>query len=198
MGIKQKAEYLADTKEAIKDAIISKGVDVDDNDSFRDYAEKITAISVGGVMELKGYIYEKDGGLYYVDASGEEQEYTALAGQIQDVLSELQTIKDSAGKTPVVTLENTSGTIQLQDGAVNVVTISGSTTFELPTVGDNYFHQILVQLTLDRISTINLGTSLVFNSEAVDLSETGKYNLIYEYDNNSNQWAVGGIIKGVV
>lgn len=45
MGIDNKLTYLNDTKNAIKKAIIDKGVDVLDTDTFRSYAEKINNIS---------------------------------------------------------------------------------------------------------------------------------------------------------
>lgn len=43
-----KLAYLKDTKNLIKNAIIEKGQDVSDSDTFRSYAEKILAISGGG------------------------------------------------------------------------------------------------------------------------------------------------------
>lgn len=46
--IANKLTYLNETKTAIKNAIITKGVSVTDEDTFRDYADKITAIETGG------------------------------------------------------------------------------------------------------------------------------------------------------
>lgn len=46
MGLVQKLNYLLDTKEAIKEAIITKDVKVTDTDTFRSYADKINAISI--------------------------------------------------------------------------------------------------------------------------------------------------------
>lgn len=46
--IAEKLTYLEGTKSAIKDAIIAKGVDVTDTDTFRSYAEKIKSIEAGG------------------------------------------------------------------------------------------------------------------------------------------------------
>ena len=43
-----KLNYLDQTKTAIKDAIITKGVSVPDNTTFREYANKIEEISGGG------------------------------------------------------------------------------------------------------------------------------------------------------
>lgn len=48
MSIAIKLNYLNVTKESIKDAIIAKGVEVSDNDTFRSYASKIADISSGG------------------------------------------------------------------------------------------------------------------------------------------------------
>lgn len=49
--IAEKLTYLEGTKSAIKDAIISKGVEVTDTDTFRSYAEKIESIEAGGSCE---------------------------------------------------------------------------------------------------------------------------------------------------
>ena len=46
--IQDKLTYLSGTKDAIKQAIIAKGVEVTDTDTFRSYANKIEAIQSGG------------------------------------------------------------------------------------------------------------------------------------------------------
>ena len=46
--IADKLTYLSGTKDAIKQAIIGKGVEVTDTDTFRSYADKITSIQTGG------------------------------------------------------------------------------------------------------------------------------------------------------
>ena len=46
--IADKLTYLNGTKDAIKQAIIGKGVEVTDTDTFRSYADKITSIQTGG------------------------------------------------------------------------------------------------------------------------------------------------------
>lgn len=45
-------EYLKETKEAIKEAIINKGVSVQDTDTFRSYAEKIDSIEPNNIEDL--------------------------------------------------------------------------------------------------------------------------------------------------
>ena len=46
--IAEQINYLAETKTAIKDALVAKGVSVADSDTFRSYAEKIGEIQSGG------------------------------------------------------------------------------------------------------------------------------------------------------
>lgn len=48
MTISDKLNYLSETKTAIKNAIIEKGIEVSDTDTFRSYAEKISSIPSGG------------------------------------------------------------------------------------------------------------------------------------------------------
>ena len=67
-----KLNYLSETKAAIKQAIVDKGVTVDDSTTFRDYADKIGDISGGAtgeievlktapsVLDLKGMITKVD------------------------------------------------------------------------------------------------------------------------------------------
>lgn len=56
----EKLDYLDETKDLIREAIVAKGVSVSDTDTFRDYADKIGEISGGGSPE------EDDGeGIYY-------------------------------------------------------------------------------------------------------------------------------------
>lgn len=101
--------------------------------------------------------------------------------------------------TNSIAVNTLSGTaITLTDNSVNTLTPTGNTTFTLPTVTDTtVFHQILVQLNLTTVYTIALGTSTYFGGTAPDLSETGNYNLVYEYDNALSAWVVGCIDKGV-
>ena len=63
MGIlADKLSYLDGTKTAIKNAIIAKGVDVEDTDTFRAYADKIGQIEGGGgIPEYERYSIVDDG-----------------------------------------------------------------------------------------------------------------------------------------
>lgn len=59
MAISDKLDYLLDTKQAIKQAIIDKGQEVADTDTFRSYAEKISAIQAGGGENFARYNIEQ-------------------------------------------------------------------------------------------------------------------------------------------
>lgn len=65
MGIQEKLDYLEDTKQAIKQAIIDKGVEVSETDTFRSYANKVGEISSSG-----GSFY----GVTFTDLFGEVDE----------------------------------------------------------------------------------------------------------------------------
>ena len=43
-----KLNYLLETKNAIKNALIEKEVEVNDTDTFRSYADKISSLELGG------------------------------------------------------------------------------------------------------------------------------------------------------
>lgn len=88
-----------------------------------------------------------------------------------------------------------SGTVQLKDNSINRITPTSTLKFKLPAIEANtVFHQILVQVTIAAIVSIDLGTSTFFNKEAPNLSKVGKYDLIYEYDGAN--WVVGCMEKG--
>lgn len=54
--IADKLEYLNETKQAIKTAIVEKGVEVADTDTFRSYADKIAEIQTGGGEEQELFL----------------------------------------------------------------------------------------------------------------------------------------------
>ena len=106
------------------------------------------------------------------------------------------TILNIDQSTPIVTT-NTYGTINLKTNCVYSVTSAGSISFALPSSVDNTeFNQILVQLNMPTVCTINVGTIYFFNKTAPDLSEAGAYDLIWEYDKANNYWVCGLLAKG--
>ena len=65
--ITDKLNKLAETKSAIKTAIVNKGVSISDTDTFASYADKIASISGGGSTPTEGiygvFIYDTNGNL---------------------------------------------------------------------------------------------------------------------------------------
>ena len=65
--ITDKLNKLAETKSAIKTAIVNKGVSISDTDTFASYADKIASISGGGSTATEGiygvFIYDTNGNL---------------------------------------------------------------------------------------------------------------------------------------
>lgn len=122
--------------------------------------------------------------------------------------SEITTLQTSTNESianltnkvnPVIKTLAGSGTIALDDNSINVIKPTGAVTFVLPTITDKTkFHQILVQVKLSTVYSINVGTTYYFNKKAPDMSTIGYYNLIYEYDKQYASWICGCIIKGKV
>lgn len=56
MGLVQKLNYLLGTKEAIKEAIVNKKVEVSDTDTFRSYADKINDININQGMSTESSV----------------------------------------------------------------------------------------------------------------------------------------------
>lgn len=57
MGISNKMNYLKETKMEIKNAIIEKGINISDTDTFRSYANKINSISNSNDGNMDEYFY---------------------------------------------------------------------------------------------------------------------------------------------
>ena len=98
-----------------------------------------------------------------------------------------------------VNVLSTSGTIALTDNSISSITPSGNITFTLTTITDKtVFHEIMVQINLSTVYTVDYGTTYYFNKTAPDLSTAGTYNLYYEYDKATQQWYCGALSKGIV
>lgn len=97
---------------------------------------------------------------------------------------------------PVNTLDQ-SGSILLSDNSINTITPTGSVTFTLPSITNNtIYHQILIQVYLTDVFSITLGTSYYFNETPPDMSSTGVYTIIYEYNVLQQYWVVGALKIG--
>lgn len=80
-SIADKLTYLQETKTAIKNAIVSKGVEVSDTDSFRSYADKISSISSGSagtplvIDSLPAFIVGSPNNYYGIVSGFEDKNY---------------------------------------------------------------------------------------------------------------------------
>ena len=97
---------------------------------------------------------------------------------------------------PIVFPKLINGRYTLSPDTINRVAVNQKCEFVLPEINDedNHFHQIVVQIIIIDIVTINLGTEIFFNKERPDLSNLGYYNLIYEH--NGSSWVIGCIEIG--
>lgn len=79
--ISDKLTYLEGTKSAIKDAIVAKGVAVEDTATFRSYAEKIGKISGGG-----GKVNLNDYGLTFANSNMSNQQYNEITYTLNEYI----------------------------------------------------------------------------------------------------------------
>lgn len=70
-------EYLNETKGIIKQAIIDKGVEIDENTSFREYADKISDITTGGSGDIKLFETQED---MQADVNPQENDLAVVYG----------------------------------------------------------------------------------------------------------------------
>lgn len=98
---------------------------------------------------------------------------------------------------PVVTaLSATSGTVSLAVNKIYTISVSGTTTFSLPTPSNtNVFNQIKVMMKVTGTPTINWGTTRFFNKKTPEIKE-GNYDVYFDYDRLLGGWVCGVIAKG--
>ena len=97
----------------------------------------------------------------------------------------------------ITAISATSGTVSLNANTLYKMTISGETTFSLPsTVNAEKHNQIKILANLSVVSAINFGTTKYFNCEAPDMSEAGFYDIYIDYDPHQASWVAGAIRKG--
>lgn len=89
-----------------------------------------------------------------------------------------------------------SGTINLTTNSLNYIEPTGAVNFVLPDIStDTKLNQILVQVKLSTVYSINVGTTHYFNGKSPQMSSTGMYDLIFEYDEAQDVWVVGWMRK---
>ncbi len=99
---------------------------------------------------------------------------------------------------PAITaLTATSGTISLAVNKIYTISVSGTTTFSLPTPSNaNVFNQIKLMMKVTGSPTINWGTTRFFNKTTPEI-EAGNYDVYFDYDKLLGAWVCGVIVKGV-
>lgn len=97
----------------------------------------------------------------------------------------------------IVPISATSGTVSLNANTLYKMTISGATTFTLPSMVNATKHnQIKMFLNLSQVVTVNWGTSVFFNETAPDIATVGTYCIYWDYDPNAGTWICGAMKEG--
>ena len=106
-------------------------------------------------------------------------------------------IDNSVIKGNIIELSGTSPT--LTNNRAHKITITGTTTFSLPSGSSTEFKQMVVLLYMASAYSISLaqsGTTIkYFGGTAPNMSSAGYYTIIYEYDSIQNCWVVGALKK---
>ena len=97
----------------------------------------------------------------------------------------------------ITAISATSGTVALNANTLYKMTISGATTFTLPSTVNTIKHnQIKMFLNLSQVVTVNWGTSVFFNETAPDIATVGTYCIYWDYDPNAGTWICGAMKEG--
>lgn len=184
MTISDKLNYLSETKTAIKNAIIEKGIEVSDTDTFRSYAEKISAIESGSADNYLGRIVTEDGTLQFPTTSytftmpdnitkiGTKGLYYAFYGNA--VLDELQPVGGIAhADLSSVKSIGSYGLCYAFAGCANLQIIDLS---NLENISDYGLYEAFSG---SRLTSINLGA-------VTDIGSYGLYSAFYEAEDLSS------------
>lgn len=177
--IGDKKNYLADTKEAIKQAIISKGQPVADTDTFRSYASKIGAISSSGVS------YPEWSVEYWQGIAGSS--YCEIQAEITDLDYSLAEIEQ------MITDYSYSGAMYIFSKDVPTLCIGASSVYQTivnwKLVNDGSEHSMyLVGGTYREVELEKPATDLNYYYVIVgSKATTGCPNAFFGYDNYQNR-----------
>ena len=177
--IADKLNKILSTKEAIKQAIISKGVSVSDTDTFADYANKIESITTGGGSATK-YGATVDALLGDIDESGILQFPAGEANLVFDGVVEVPSqglwykfYKSESIKTvsfPNLTSIGSSGLLDCFYGCTSLTT--ASTFANLTSITTSGLHSCFRGCT-------SLTTAPTF-ANLTSIDSFGLYNCFYE------------------
>ena len=172
-----RAEEAADRAEEVKNIAVEAVAKLNEIDTTVDNAKaEITTVS----NEEKAAIQE----------TAEETRET--------VVKEINQAGESitSYQAPLIALSATSGTVSLVINKVYTISVSGTTTFSLPTPSNtNVFNQIKVMMKVTGTPTINWGTTRFFNKKTPKI-EAGNYDVYFDYDNLLGAWVCGAMAKG--
>lgn len=124
MSIETKLQYLEETKTQIKQAIVDKGIEVTDSDTFRSYANKINDITTNGVLpkNIAGLDYLLDG------------EYNLVTGSDHSTMNAYNLVKPSYTTTVAGTCDFSNGVVSFTDKS-----FVPAGTFFTPKYNSEYF-----------------------------------------------------------
>ena len=92
----EKLTYLQGTKDAIKNAIVAKGVEVPEGTTFRGYAEKVGEIPEGNkkititvnISDVGGFVPSITSSLDFIDKAGSYENFNCYLNKLVVVLGE--------------------------------------------------------------------------------------------------------------
>ena len=149
---------------------------------------------------LNNYLTTTDAEDLYASKSGLSSTYLSKIEATAYYVSKsdwsaLETELTNFVKQEIVTLSTNTPT--LEAGKVYSMTPTGNVTITLAEPDDStILNQIILQLNMPTIRTINVGTTYYINKKAPNLSTTGSYNLIWEWDKANSKWVCGLLTKG--
>lgn len=149
---------------------------------------------------LNNYLTTTDAEDLYASKSGLSSTYLSKMEAIAYYVSKsdwsaLETELTNFVKQEIVTLSTNTPT--LEAGKVYSMTPTGNVTITLAEPDDSsILNQIILQLNMTTLRTINVGTTYYINKKAPNLSTTGSYNLIWEWDKANSKWVCGLLTKG--
>ena len=150
--------------------------------NFEQVTEIGTPVNADNMNHIEQGIYDCDNGLTVVS--------TNLAITQSDL-----TDLDIAVRPNYIQLAS-SGTINLTTNSINYIEPTDNINFVLPNVStDTKLNQILVQVNFSTVYSIDVGTTHYFNGKTPNMSSTGMYNLIFEYDESQSVWVCGWMRK---
>lgn len=147
----EKMAYLAGTKSAIASAISDKGVEVLDTDTFRSYADKISAIETGGSGDEPTYLVQ------FIGYRGEILQSGRYAS------GDTVNVPDSPSQDGLV-FDGWSSPVAITDGAVTV----GNSDLTIGAMFDTESGATEIDITLTTVTGLTATIALFGNVTSID------------------------------